>query len=469
MLSKNIVSILTALLVALFLRLLGSNQSFWLDEATSVLVARDFSYSEIITKFSPGDFHPPLYYLLLKVWIGLVGSGEVAVRMLSIIFGVATVYVTYAIGKNVYSRFVGLIAAMLLATSPLHIYYSHEARMYSLETLLASVCVLAFVRILTAKRPSVLSFALFSMSCILLIYTDYLPVLLFGSFVFFLLISKQDYWKKYKKAWLYCGFVIFLSVLPWLPIFLNQLKTGLLVKSNAYNWWKVLGKTNLKELALVPIKFMIGRISFADKTQYGLVVLTSLLIFAVPVSIAIKRWRETKFILSWLLIPIMLAALLGTKLSVFSYFRLVFVLPAFYVLLAYGLLKLKNKNVGLLLGLGILFIHFGAGYIYANSPRFHRENWRGAVQYVEQSSKENALSLFVTNNQRDAYRYYSKSIPSSGPGALDSNPPNKIWFFRYVQPIFDPEEKTKAKIEQLGYTKVKEHDFNGVVVWEYER
>ena len=59
--------ILAVIIFGFLLRVISLNQSFWLDEATSGLVVRNFNLGEIITKFSPGDFHPPLYYLILKI------------------------------------------------------------------------------------------------------------------------------------------------------------------------------------------------------------------------------------------------------------------------------------------------------------------------------------------------------------------------------------------------------------------
>ena len=44
-----------------------------------------------------------------------------------------------------------------------------------------------------------------------------------------------------------------------------------------------------------------------------------------------------------------------------------------------------------------------------------------------------------------------------------------IWLMRYVQPIFDPEDRLRLRIEDLDYQKKGEYDFNGVVVWRYEK
>jgi len=103
------------LLSGFVLRLIAINQSLWIDEATSALVTR-MSLVDLFGKFLPGDFHPPFYYLLLKFWSNLFGSSEVALRSLSILFGLATIYLVYKLG--------GRIAALLMATSGLHIYYS---------------------------------------------------------------------------------------------------------------------------------------------------------------------------------------------------------------------------------------------------------------------------------------------------------------------------------------------------------
>src|SRR5687767_8667960 len=133
------------LLFSGLLRLISINQSLWLDEATSALVAQ-MSFSDIFIKFLPGDFHPPLYYLVLKIWAGIFGYSEISLRLPSVIFGICTVYVIYLLGKEMFNKKVGLIASLLLATSGLNIYYSQEARMYSLATLLVSLLVYFFIK-----------------------------------------------------------------------------------------------------------------------------------------------------------------------------------------------------------------------------------------------------------------------------------------------------------------------------------
>ncbi len=116
------------LFLSLFLRLIGLNQSLWLDEAISANVAKNYSILEIPNNFSKSDFHPPLYYMMLSAWTDIAGESEISLRMPSVIFSMVTIYVVYLMG--------GVGAAALVGFNPLLVYYSQEARMYSMVTML---------------------------------------------------------------------------------------------------------------------------------------------------------------------------------------------------------------------------------------------------------------------------------------------------------------------------------------------
>ena len=72
--------------IALLLRCIGITQSVWLDESTTAKVVRMFDYTGIVKYFSPYDFHPPLYYLFMKLWTQVAGYSELALRLPSVIF-----------------------------------------------------------------------------------------------------------------------------------------------------------------------------------------------------------------------------------------------------------------------------------------------------------------------------------------------------------------------------------------------
>ena len=124
------------ILLALVLRVIQLDyQPLWWDEGYSVFFAtRDFLTMLARTAV---DIHPPFYYVLMQIWILLFGQSVVILRLLSVVIGIATIPLIYIVGRQLFSPRVGLIASLLLAVSPLHVYYSQEVRMYGLLTLFA--------------------------------------------------------------------------------------------------------------------------------------------------------------------------------------------------------------------------------------------------------------------------------------------------------------------------------------------
>jgi 4-amino-4-deoxy-L-arabinose transferase-like glycosyltransferase len=110
------------------------NESIWLDETTSILIARMDLPS--VVAWTAADIHPPLYYFALHFWLGF-GESEFAVRALSAMFGVWTIVIVYALARELFDSDIGLLSALLLALSPMHIWYSQEARMYPMVTALS--------------------------------------------------------------------------------------------------------------------------------------------------------------------------------------------------------------------------------------------------------------------------------------------------------------------------------------------
>ena len=135
-----------------FLRiLLLGNKGMWLDETFSVWLA-NHSVVDMFQWVARIDQHPPLYYFLLHYWIALNGDAPYSVRMLSALLGAGTIPIIYLIGKRMSGAMLGLVAAMILAVSPFHIYFAQETRMYTLLTFNAAVAIYALVRLLTDPR-----------------------------------------------------------------------------------------------------------------------------------------------------------------------------------------------------------------------------------------------------------------------------------------------------------------------------
>jgi uncharacterized membrane protein len=140
----------TALAAALRFPTLGG-QSLWLDEAITVELLRD-DLAGMLRGLADSESTPPLYYVVAWLWTHVFGTSEVGVRALSALLGTAMVPVAYAAGVALVSRAAGTIAAFFVATSPLLVWYSQEARAYALFLLCGALSFLVFVRAL--ERPS---------------------------------------------------------------------------------------------------------------------------------------------------------------------------------------------------------------------------------------------------------------------------------------------------------------------------
>jgi uncharacterized membrane protein len=163
--------LLGILALAFALRVHGlDDDGYWLDEFASLRDAAE-PLSRILGGRS-GSSHPPLYYLLLKGWVGLFGTSETAVRMLSAILGTATVGATFALFRALHGRAAGLASALLLSLSFHHVVFSQEARMYALFGLLAVVSAHALWRAL--EEGGRRRWALCVASAVLLVYTHHL-------------------------------------------------------------------------------------------------------------------------------------------------------------------------------------------------------------------------------------------------------------------------------------------------------
>ena len=115
-------------------------QSLWRDEVDALRFAL-FPLSDLIKTFAKPGFNGPLYFLLLRGWIGFAGQSEYALRFPSLIFGVLSVAVLITLGTRLFDRTVGLIAGLLLACSAYQVWYGQEAKMYTLITLLALAAI----------------------------------------------------------------------------------------------------------------------------------------------------------------------------------------------------------------------------------------------------------------------------------------------------------------------------------------
>ncbi|MBI2018955.1 glycosyltransferase family 39 protein [Candidatus Daviesbacteria bacterium] len=453
--------ILLILSLAIILRIINLNQSLWWDEAINIVYAKSNDFWWFVTKYPIGDFHPPGYFAILWLWGHLSGFSEISSRVPSVIFGILTVFLTYLIGKKLFSKKTGLIAALFMSLAPLHIYYSQEARMYSFAALAVVFSMYSLIRLVSNQRYGLVMYVL---STTLVLYSDYLAYFIIPAQFFWVFI----YHKKFLKKIFLSGALFILFWSPWLLVFPQQLAGGQATAGLIEGWRNTVGGAGIREFLLLPVKIITGRISFYNNALYLLlfVILLTPFMIALQKVIREKISSKTSLFWLWLTIPPVLTFFISFFIPVFSYFRFIFILPAFYILTALGVEKF-NAKISKVLVVLIVMSGLTASSIYLFIDNFHREDWRGAIHFISKNLDDQTLVIFENNEIPAPARYYSNDLTKFEPG-LGGDITNKlshsqrVYFFEYLGDIYDPKRLVTPKLKNLNFINIKTYNFRGV-------
>lgn len=216
----GLILLLTLISLALRVRQLGFH--FWIDEGISVGIA-SHPLSQL-PHLLREDGSPPLYYLLLHVWMQVFGHSEKATHELSLVFALLSIPVAYLGATSLFGRRVGAYCALLAAGLPFISSYAQETRMYSLVLLLSLIAAVGFLHAFVYHRRRWLP--VFALALAAMLYTHNWA-LFFGlmTFVGFLLCVRMTPPEERRGLWR-DGVVAFglvaLLYLPWVPTLLYQ-------------------------------------------------------------------------------------------------------------------------------------------------------------------------------------------------------------------------------------------------------
>ena len=150
-------------------------QSLWYDETVTASLVR-LPFGELLRALPDSETAPPLYYVLAWIWTHVFGSSDVALRSFSALIGILVVPAAYLAARALVSRRAGILVALFATVSPLLVWYSQEARAYSLLLLLSTLSLYGFARVWEApSRRRVLFWG--AVSC-LAVVTYYFAIFL---------------------------------------------------------------------------------------------------------------------------------------------------------------------------------------------------------------------------------------------------------------------------------------------------
>lgn len=192
--------------------------SLWLDETSTIYFAR-FTWPHILGLQGWYDDHPPLYFALIKL-VTLVVSEVDAGRVTSAVAGVATLPVLAALVARLVNWRAGLVAALVLAVSPLHVWYSQEARMYTPVVLTVTLSYLALVAF--AQHPGRAWAVAYGVSVVLSLYLDYSAIYALAPQAVALVMIAWRWRRRALPIW-GTGFGAVCCFLPWVPNILTSI------------------------------------------------------------------------------------------------------------------------------------------------------------------------------------------------------------------------------------------------------
>lgn len=230
---------------------LNISSSIWFDESYSAYLIRG-NFAEIWSMTSI-DVHPPLFYFLLKIWSLVAGTSVVALRSMSVFFGIVSIVLLFRLLYRHFNLTVAIIGSFFFTLSPMFIRYGQEMRMYTVVIALVISATDVMLRALDAKDPKK-SRRLWFFYAILIalgMWTHYFTALAWIAQLIYILYRQNIFTKGgIKKFWqdktrrslmLQTYGLAVICYIPWIPFFLKQ---SVSVQSG---FW--IGPVNLEALA----------------------------------------------------------------------------------------------------------------------------------------------------------------------------------------------------------------------------
>lgn len=222
---KNPIFILSLIVIlGLVFRLLDINKtSFWYDEAFTGDTIK-LGWKEMFAVIAADKVHPPVFYIMIRLWSYIFSMTQDSLRGFSIFFGVGSIILTFFLGKGIFDKknfpISGLIGSLAIAISPFFITYSNEARSYSFLAFVALGLVFFAVKWLDSRKIIYLVITL--LLGILLCITHYLQIVFIIAVICALLVYQFIYTEKgiNKRNLIMGGILVAIAVLGliFLPI-----------------------------------------------------------------------------------------------------------------------------------------------------------------------------------------------------------------------------------------------------------
>jgi uncharacterized membrane protein len=395
-------------------------ESIWLDESISVHFSSG-SLASIVAESWPDRNAPPLYWIILHYWIALFGTSEAAVRSLSAIFGILAIPVTYLVGKELFSQKVGLIGSFISGISYFHIWYSQDARNYSLLLLLSLASYLFFIKIL--KQDKTRYYVYYFLANLFLGYTHAYGTLIIASQIFYFGL----FWKTHRAQRIRLVTTLIATLISLVPLAVFLGPTATSIAEGGF-WIPQPSLSSLTDTFVTYAGSSMGKYTLL-LLFLGLSLLNLFSITRSAKRTGAKRRRrkgkdtifkigpesadELLLLVLWLSFPIVIPFVLSHVMTPFYLSRYTIgASPALYLLVAKGMSTLGRKSLYSVLIIITILSSFGIRNYYVVD---FKEQWREVADLVETNSeKGDVIVLSASYVRRPFDYYYTGDLPEFG-------------------------------------------------------
>jgi mannosyltransferase len=423
-----------------------SKRDLWVDESLGVFLGklpwRDFW--QALWNFQA---NMSFYYLLLRGWLQL-GDGEMIVRGMSVLFGVATIPAVYVLGKHCFGYKAAIAAAALSTVNVFDIRYSQEARGYSLLMLLAVLATYFFVRAVTSpdRKRYWVGYVL---ACALGVYVHLFTYLLIAAHWLCLGYTRLRLLPRQALLSAAAGFLLLTAPMDAFILFRDR---------GQLSWVPRPTVQQVLEFS----KFFTGNGSLLLVAAYAAVCLVALsgALFRPAASQAPEspgfdeRWF-VKLVAMWLLFPIVSTLLISLIKPVFYDRFMSISAPALTLLAAQGMANLDQMwprfrglfpaTLLVFLGLSLWGIHR-----YDSSSASEGDDWRQAIHYMIAGQQPGDVVFFYRASAYWPFEYYaSREAEEHGSTAV----PTVVFPLDKSNPDQQPDEQ-QARLAIQGQKRV---------------
>ncbi|HEY75189.1 MAG TPA: hypothetical protein G4O00_03285 [Thermoflexia bacterium] len=372
-------------------------QSLWVDEGYA-LYFTDGNFLKVMHTIVQPQHNGPLFYFLLFWWRRIAGDSDFAIRYLSVMFNVLTLPLLFRWAKRLFTKRTALTACWLFAFSPFSLWFAQEAKMYALHMMVATGSSLVLTEAFLRGRWW--RWALYALLTSTVLYSHFFGAFLVATQLGMALLLG---WSRRRRLAAY---------------FITMLLLGLAHTPLIKFGWLVLRYYEPRDLwrGFVPLGTMVRdavgnyfyRLSAPLISWTAFLLPTGLALAGVAALLRLHQRRERWIIVLQATAPVLIFYPISFRAPVYAAKYLSAVVPALFILAAFGIESLARlwRPLGLLLlALGMLMTN---GIVRdLTDPTVQRADWRFVAEYLE--THEGPNDIVVVSAFYNTYllnRYY---------------------------------------------------------------